>query len=285
MRASIVMIDGNPAYPDLSMQWRAGGGDAADVHGREPRAAHGLPQGRPRPDAARPVEHPPARRGRLAAAGRGLRLGLRAARARRAAELRLAAGPTSAPGSSRAARCSRSSRARSRAAASGSTRPPSTPTATRSSASSGELVIRAPMPSMPVGFWDDPRTARATTRPTSRIYPGVWRHGDWILFTERGSCVITGRSDATLNRGGVRHGHGRVLRGRRGARRGARQPRRPPRGRRGRRRRAAAVRRAARGRRARRRAARPDRRDAPRTSSRRATCPTPSRRSPRSRAR
>jgi acetoacetyl-CoA synthetase len=69
----------------------------------------------------------------------------------------------------------------------------------------GELVITQPMPSMPVGFWNDPgdRRYRATY---FEDFPGVWRHGDWIRFTERGSCVIAGRSDATLNRGGVRLG-------------------------------------------------------------------------------
>jgi acetoacetyl-CoA synthetase len=73
----------------------------------------------------------------------------------------------------------------------------------------GELVITAPMPSMPVGFWGD----RPVTDPASRYrqtyfadYPGVWRHGDWVRFTAEGSCVIAGRSDATLNRGGVRLG-------------------------------------------------------------------------------
>ena len=60
---------------------------------------------------------------------------------------------------------------------------------------------------MPVGFWDDPDDARYRAAYFEH-YPGVWRHGDWILFTERGSCVITGRSDATLNRGGVRMGTG-----------------------------------------------------------------------------
>jgi len=71
----------------------------------------------------------------------------------------------------------------------------------------GELVIRAPMPSMPVGFWNDPGDERYHAS-YFEDYPGVWRHGDWILFTDRGSCVITGRSDATLNRGGVRMGTG-----------------------------------------------------------------------------
>ena len=68
----------------------------------------------------------------------------------------------------------------------------------------GELVIRSPMPSMPVRFWnDDGSRYRAAYFDT---YPGVWRHGDWIMFTERGTSMITGRSDATLNRGGVRLG-------------------------------------------------------------------------------
>jgi acetoacetyl-CoA synthetase len=69
----------------------------------------------------------------------------------------------------------------------------------------GELVISAPMPSMPVGFWDDPDGSRYREAYFS-AFPGVWRHGDWITITERGSCVISGRSDATLNRGGVRIG-------------------------------------------------------------------------------
>jgi len=69
----------------------------------------------------------------------------------------------------------------------------------------GELVITAPMPSMPVGFWNDP-DGRRYREAYFDVFPGVWRHGDWITITERGTCVITGRSDATLNRGGVRLG-------------------------------------------------------------------------------
>jgi acetoacetyl-CoA synthetase len=69
----------------------------------------------------------------------------------------------------------------------------------------GELVITAPMPSMPVGFWNDP-DGRRYREAYFDVFPGVWRHGDWITIDEDGSCVITGRSDATLNRGGVRLG-------------------------------------------------------------------------------
>jgi acetoacetyl-CoA synthetase len=69
----------------------------------------------------------------------------------------------------------------------------------------GELVITEPMPSMPLGFWGDDDGSRYREAYFEH-YPGVWRHGDWITITERGSCVISGRSDATLNRGGVRLG-------------------------------------------------------------------------------
>ena len=71
----------------------------------------------------------------------------------------------------------------------------------------GELVITQPMPSMPVALWGD-ADGRRYRASYFDVYPGVWRQGDWIKFTERGSAVITGRSDATLNRGGVRLGTG-----------------------------------------------------------------------------
>ena len=69
----------------------------------------------------------------------------------------------------------------------------------------GELVITAPMPSMPVGFWGDADGSRYRDTYFD-TWPGVWRHGDWVRFSEVGSAVIAGRSDATLNRGGVRLG-------------------------------------------------------------------------------
>jgi acetoacetyl-CoA synthetase len=69
----------------------------------------------------------------------------------------------------------------------------------------GELVLTVPMPSMPVALWGDPDGTRLRDTYFNR-YPGVWRHGDWIRRTSRGSWVISGRSDATLNRGGVRMG-------------------------------------------------------------------------------
>ncbi len=76
----------------------------------------------------------------------------------------------------------------------------------------GELVVTAPMPSMPVSFWGDVPAAGERVGPAYRAayfetYPGIWRHGDWCrVISARGSVVISGRSDATLNRGGVRLG-------------------------------------------------------------------------------
>ena len=69
----------------------------------------------------------------------------------------------------------------------------------------GELVLTAPMPSMPVSFWNDADGSRLRAA-YFEDYPGVWRHGDWITITRHGSAVIHGRSDSTLNRGGVRMG-------------------------------------------------------------------------------
>src|SRR4051812_29112991 len=69
----------------------------------------------------------------------------------------------------------------------------------------GELVVTQPMPSMPLYFWNDADGHRYREAYFD-VYPGVWRHGDWIEITERGTAIITGRSDATINRGGIRMG-------------------------------------------------------------------------------
>jgi acetoacetyl-CoA synthetase len=69
----------------------------------------------------------------------------------------------------------------------------------------GELVIKEPMPSMPLFFWGDDDGERYRESYFS-MYPGVWRHGDWLMLTDRGTAVIYGRSDSTINRGGVRMG-------------------------------------------------------------------------------
>jgi acetoacetyl-CoA synthetase len=75
----------------------------------------------------------------------------------------------------------------------------------------GELVITQPMPSMPLRFWNDPDGERLR-EAYFEMYPGVWRHGDWIEITSRGTAIIYGRSDATINRGGVRMGTSEIYR-------------------------------------------------------------------------
>src|SRR5437763_2268635 len=75
----------------------------------------------------------------------------------------------------------------------------------------GELVITEPMPSMPLFFWNDPDGERYRSSYFD-VYPGVWRHGDWIEITSRGTAVIYGRSDSTINRQGVRMGTSEIYR-------------------------------------------------------------------------
>ncbi len=75
----------------------------------------------------------------------------------------------------------------------------------------GELVITKPMPSMPIGFWGDESGERYHDSYFS-MFPGIWRHGDWIEITDRGTAIIYGRSDSTINRGGVRMGTSEIYR-------------------------------------------------------------------------
>lgn len=75
----------------------------------------------------------------------------------------------------------------------------------------GELVLTAPFPSMPIYFWNDSDGARLHESYFA-LYDGIWSHGDYIKITERGSCVIYGRSDATINQGGIRIGTAEIYR-------------------------------------------------------------------------
>ena len=75
----------------------------------------------------------------------------------------------------------------------------------------GELVISQPMPSMPLYFWNDP-DGQKYYQSYFDIYPGIWRHGDWIKITPTGSAVIYGRSDSTINRKGIRMGSSDIYR-------------------------------------------------------------------------
>lgn len=75
----------------------------------------------------------------------------------------------------------------------------------------GELVITEPLPSMPLFFWNDPQMERYKESYFA-TYPGVWRHGDWIRITPHGSAIISGRSDSTINRSGIRMGSSEIYR-------------------------------------------------------------------------
>ena len=236
VRSSIVMLDGDPAWPDLGWQWRVAEETRPTFMGVSPTFLMACRKAGLRARArVRPRLDPRLRHGRLAAPGRGLPLRLRAARAGRAADQRQRRHRRLQRDRRAARRCSRSTRGRSPGACSASPPTRSTRSGEPVVGELGELVITRPMPSMPVELWGD--TDGSLYRSSYfECIPGVWRQGDWIRFSERGSCVVTGRSDATLNRGGVRLGTGEFysvveeLPGDHG------QPRRPPRGRRGRRR-------------------------------------------------
>jgi acetoacetyl-CoA synthetase len=75
----------------------------------------------------------------------------------------------------------------------------------------GELVVTEPIPSMPLYLWNDPDGSRLR-ESYFEMYPGIWRHGDWIEITGRGTAIIHGRSDSTINRGGIRIGTAEIYR-------------------------------------------------------------------------
>ena len=193
-----------PSGPDDAVA----AGRAAPGHAvRDVRAVRrGLPEGGSAPGGRAGSDRDRRHRVDRIAAGRQ-RFPLDPRRGRRATSRspRSPAAPTCAPASSAARRPCRCGWARSPAARwvprSSRTRPTGEPLIDEV----GELVITAPMPSMPVFFWGDEDGSRLHESYFAD-YPGVWRHGDWIRITSRGSCVIEGRSDATLNRGGVRMG-------------------------------------------------------------------------------
>ena len=206
VRASIVMIDGNPGYPDLSSQWRLAEETRPTMLGLSPAFVHGLPQGR-RSSRAGSFDLSSIRT--LGAAGSPLPLeGFEWLYEQVGPDVCLNVGSGGTDvctgivqgypllpvyAGEMSGRCLGVDAAAFDA--------DGTPVV----GELGELVIRRPMPSMPVGFWNDPDGSRYRAAYFDD-FPGVWRHGDWIVFTERGSSVITGRSDATLNRGGVRLG-------------------------------------------------------------------------------
>ena len=161
---------------------------------------------RPRPVA-------PARRrlDRLAALARGLPLGLRPRRRATRGCSPPAAAPTSARRSSAACPILPVYEGELQARSLGATVEAWDPEGRPLIGEVGELVITEPMPSMPLYFWNDPDGERYRESYFD-MYPGIWRHGDWIEITERGTAIISGRSDSTINRGGVRMGTAEIYR-------------------------------------------------------------------------
>jgi acetoacetyl-CoA synthetase len=207
LRASIVMIDGNPAHPDLSFQWRLAESTQATMLGVSPSFTM----------ACRKEGLEPGRRFDLSslrtigAAGSPLALeGFEwlYEQVDPSVFLNLGSGGTDictgiVQGNPLLPVYAGEISGRCLAVDAQAFGPDGTPVV----GELGELVITKPMPSMPVAFWGDPDGARYRAAYFDQ-FPGVWRHGDWIRFTEHGSSVISGRSDATLNRGGVRLGTG-----------------------------------------------------------------------------
>ena len=211
-RAAIVLYDGNPGHPDMGVLWdlaeRAGvtmfGTSASYIAacmkaGVEPGAGRDLSRLKAVGSTGSPLspegfdwiyEHD--RRRHLALLDQRRHRPLHRLRRR----LRPAAGlPRRAAGRARSAPRSR----------------PGTKTGKPVIDAVGELVVTEPMPSMPVYFWGDPDGSRYR-ESYFEIFPGVWRHGDWIEITSRGTAVIYGRSDSTINRSGIRMGTSEIYR-------------------------------------------------------------------------
>lgn len=211
VRASAVLLDGNPVHPDLDEQWRLAGELGATHMGVSPGYLMACRKAGVQPGR----DHDLARLRTLCAAGSPLPLeGFAWVREQLGSDVMLNVGSGGTDVCSgmvqgcpllpvwageMSARCL------------GVDAHAFDPQGDELVGELGELVITSPMPSMPVGFWGDADGSRYRAADFED-YPGVWRHGDWIHFTERGSCVITGRSDATLNRGGVRLGTGEFYR-------------------------------------------------------------------------
>ena len=241
LRASIVMLDGDPAWPGPVAPVAGGAGDAADAHGAQPGVPDGLPQGGAAAGARpRTVDRARGRHRRLAAAGEGYdyvyeQLGPDVCLVNGSGGTDVCSGIVSG--------CPMLPVVRGEIAG----RSLAVDTAAYDLdgrevvGELGELVIRRPMPSMPVRFWDDPDGARYRAAYFD-AYPGVWRQGDWVRFIARGHVrdLRPQRRHAQPRRRAA--GHQRALRRGGGAARGHGQPGRAPGGPGGRRGRADPVR-------------------------------------------
>jgi acetoacetyl-CoA synthetase len=205
VRASIVMIDGNPMFPDLDHQWRLAAETGATLMGASPGFLMAS-----RKEGLRPArDHDLSRVRQIGAAGSPLPVeGYAWVRENFGPDVLLnvgSGGTDVCSGIVQGSPLQPVWAGEISGACLGVRAQAFDPDGRPVVGSLGELVITAPMPSMPVAFWGDDDGARYRSTYFDD-FPGVWRHGDWVRFGESGSCVIAGRSDATLNRGGVRLG-------------------------------------------------------------------------------
>lgn len=205
VRSSLVMIDGNPLYPDLREQWRLAAECEATVVGASPGYLMAC-----RKEGVRPTQEFDLSRVRqLGAAGSPLPAEGHTWVAEEFGErvlFNLGSGGTDVcTGLVQASPLQPVWAGEMSGASLGVDAKAFDPDGNTVVGEVGELVITSPMPSMPLGFWGDDDGERFR-RAYFDTYPGVFRFGDWCRFSDAGSCVITGRSDATLNRGGVRLG-------------------------------------------------------------------------------
>ena len=211
-RAAIVLYDGNPGHPDMSVLWDLAAQRRGDdvrhqrlLHRRlheggrraRRRAVTSAAWGR----SARPARRSPPRAS----------TGSTSSSAPTPGSSRPAAAPTSAPPSSAARRCLPVYRGELQARALGAAVEAWDEDGNPVIDEVGELVVTEPMPSMPVYFWGDEDGGRYRASYFEH-FPGVWRHGDWIEITSRGTAVIYGRSDSTINRSGIRMGTSEIYR-------------------------------------------------------------------------
>jgi acetoacetyl-CoA synthetase len=205
VRASIVMIDGNPMFPDLDWQWRLAEETGATLMGASPGFLMAS-----RKEGLRPAEdHDLSRVRQIGAAGSPLPVeGYAWVREQFGPQVLLNVGSGGTDVCTGIVQGSPLQPVRAgeiSGACLGVAAAAFDPQGRPVVGELGELVITRPMPSMPVGFWGDEDGSRYHAT-YFEDFAGVWRHGDWVRFDESGSCMVAGRSDATLNRGGVRLG-------------------------------------------------------------------------------
>ncbi len=211
-RAAIVLYDGNPGHPDMGVLWDLAERAGITMFGTSASYIAACMKAGVEPGAGRDLSRAQGRRlDRLARSPPRASTGSTSISAPTPGSSRPAAAPTSAPPSSAASSCCPVYRGELQGRALGAAVEAWDEDGNAVIDEVGELVVTEPMPSMPVRFWGDEDGSRYRASYFEQ-YPGVWRHGDWIEITSRGTAVIYGRSDSTINRSGIRMGTSEIYR-------------------------------------------------------------------------